>query len=480
MNAVVRAWAVLLCVIVLAAPAIANPAPTFEEAGFSAVHDMIRDFYAGGGQWRTCDRSDCTTSNRDWGVDSATSTLFMRWTQTRNPEFAQRFAELLDAAPHYGGPCTKAPCSDWSDTPAWDAVASMREYAALGDPRALENAKAALRYVAGSTVFYRGACPNVPFQHPPQFQSHVKTLETTANAIKADLLVYEATSDDAYLRAARLQYDLARQYYLDPALPLYTVHVRDDGSSCTQVPHRFFASVNGNMIWNGMELWRKTGDRRYANEALATAHAVDRDLSDGRGVFANMQGDNDVAQPLVEAMLGLAQQNHLDFAREWIVRNANAALAARRSDGSFPRYFDGPVQTTTSIWESNGGFALEIAAATLAPKQATEPVAGWNQGQNADVIVTSLPATITIDGSGIALVGSISPLCEHGHVRVLVDGVETTDQTGLWENPSMPHGNNVVFAWRWAQPGHHTIVLQPGDVAAAAPNALSLNGYVDR
>ena len=472
----VRAWAVFLSsVVLLGTVAYATPSPTFSQAGLRAARDLVADYYAGDGKWRTCNRDECATSNSDWGVDAATSTLYLRWSQTHNPQIAQLMSQLIATSPHYGAPCRTGPCPNWSDTPAWDAVADMREFDVLHDPTALANAEAALAYVEQSSAFLTGSCSDIPFQHPPQDRSRVKTLETTANMVKADLLVYKATNDDAYLRAARTGYDAARRHYLDPALPLYTVHVTDDGQSCTQVPRRFFASVNGDMISNGIELWRLTGERHFADEALATAHAVDDQLSDDRGVFSNVQGENDVVEPLVEAMLDLAQAQHLQFARNWLIRNASAALSSRAGDGSFPRFFDGPPQDMSSIWESNGGFALEIAAAAVAPDDAAVPSDAWGPGHDATVDVTSLPATVTVDGDGVALVGTISPLCEHGHVRVLVDGVETTDHTGLWQNASMPRGRSVLFAWRWNTPGHHTITLEPGDAAAATANALSIS-----
>jgi hypothetical protein len=402
----------------------------------------------------------------------------MAWERSHDPRIARKLSELVATSPRYGSPCSTQPCADWSDTPAWDAVASMREYDVLHDQRALENAKAALRYAQESQAFALGACPSIPSQHPPQDRKRVKTLETTANAVKADLLVYEATHDESYLRAARDGYAAARHYYLDSRLSLYTVHVFDDGQTCAQQPGRYFASVNGDMIWNGVELGRITGERQFNDEAIATARAVDSSLSDDRGIFANVQGENDVAEPLVEAMLLLAQTDGA-FARNWIVRNASAALSARGKDGSFSRYFDGPAQSETSIWETNGGFALQVAAAILAPRQVAvaEP---WDARSDASFTVSSLPATIEVDGSGVALVGTIGEHCEQGHVRVLIDGVETTDRTGLWQNSTMPAGESVLFAWRWSQPGHHTIVLEPGDAGAAMPDALALKSYVTK
>jgi hypothetical protein len=78
--------------------------------------------------------------------------------------------------------------------------------------------------------------------------------------------------------------------------------------------------------------------------------------------------------------------------------------------------------------------------------------------------LSAVPATVSFDGSGIALVGTLGRGCESAHVRVFIDGVETFDRTGLWTNSSMPSARapNVVFAWRWAVSGPHTLRLEAG------------------
>jgi len=89
---------------------------------------------------------------------------------------------------------------------------------------------------------------------------------------------------------------------MDAALPLYTVYVYDDGTSCEQLLGRFFASVNGNMIWNGVALATATGDNRYPSTRRSRPRAQSiGTLADGRGVFADLQAENDVVEPLVEA-----------------------------------------------------------------------------------------------------------------------------------------------------------------------------------
>jgi hypothetical protein len=439
----------------------------------------MRVFYDGNGSWRECNDADCTATDSDWGADSATYALYLRWTTTHDASIRGAMSQLLDNGPQYGDPCAQAPCPAWSDTPAWDAVAFMREGEITGEQRqAVDRAEAAVRYVEQSAAFAGGACSGVPYQQAQPNGSHVKTLESDANLIKANLLLYGATRDRDYLDDALLRYGDDRTWFYDYGANLYTVHVVDDGTQCRQVPARFFASVNGDMIWNAVQLWHYTGDRHFYNEALATAQSVDRNLSDARGVFADLQGENDVVEPLVEAMYDLAAQERVQFAREWILRSAAAALSARASDGTFARLFDGPAQRTSSIWESNGGLALEIAAGALDAGGEATAADAWIGGQDVGETITTLPATIAFNGAGIALSGTIGRLFESGHVHVFIDGVETFDHTGLWQNYSMPPGDSVFFAWRWPTAGPHVIRLEPAMDTLAGAAQLHLNAQV--
>ena len=321
---------VLLCLLLIlpgAAAGARQPTTTFAAAGDRAVTTMLHVFYAGHGLWNACDNPICGRSNVDWGVDSLTYTLALRWTAKHDPRIATTLKELLATAPTYPAPCQAKPCG-WSDVPAWDSIAASREYEILHDPSALAKAEAAFAYVEDGKLFALGACPQIRYQQPNGEANHLKTLETDANAIKAALLLYRATHSAGYLDSAVRHYSAVRSLFLDPNVPLYSVYVFDDGKTCTQVPHRFFASVNGDMIWNGLELSRATGDQRYRNDALATAKAVDHYLSDPAGVFADLQAENDIVEPLVEAMYGLATQAHASFARSWILRNAASAISA--------------------------------------------------------------------------------------------------------------------------------------------------------
>ncbi|MDE2573607.1 MAG: hypothetical protein KGM44_13920 [bacterium] len=482
MRIEIAAATVAMLLLLAAAPARAAPA-TFGEAGRQALAALVRLYYAGDGRWRECDRAACRKANRDWGADSATYTLHLRWRAAHDRRVVPLIAALVAASPRYPAPCTGLPCPSWSDVPAWDGVAAMREYQIGHDPQALAHAEAAYRFVERSKVFALGACPRIDFQMPGGIGNHLKTLETGANLVKAALLLYRATHERGYLETAVARYAAARTYFLDPRVPLYTAYVFDDGVRCRQLPRRLFASVNGDMIWNGIQLAHLTGQRRYAAQAIATARAVDRYLSDPRGIFADLQAENDVVEPLVEAMFDLASSEHQRFARAWILRNAGAAVSARAADGAFGRFFDGPQpRGAVSLWQSNGGVALEVAAAALDPAGAVSPADAWRGAVLAPLRTKALPVTIVFRGSGIALTGTLGArCCEAGHARLYVDGVETFNRSGIWQNKSMTGSvpQTLLFAWRWPVAGRHTIRIEPGTPNAKEGEAfISLDGYL--
>ena len=465
----------------VATAASATAPQTFRELGDDAAVTLTTRFYAGDGRWRTCLDPSCGAGDVDWGSDSLTGVLYERWLVTRDPQLVPLFRELERTQPRYGA-CRAPRCSGWSDVPMWDAVAALRTYDVTHDDVALRNAEAAYAFVAEADVFARGACPAIDYQRPHAESGGLKTLETDANATLAAAMLAERTRRLSYLDDARRRYDAIRRWFLDPQVPLYTVYVFDDGHTCRALPHRFFASVNGVMIESGLMLARATGDAGYAREARATAHAI-RALDDDRGIFTDLQAENDIVQPLVFAMLVLARDGDT-FARDWIVRNAAAAAHARRSDGAYGRFFDGPPPAgTVTQWQSNGGLAIEIAAAALAPDARAEIDDPWARAiaKPQHVVATSgerFNATLRFTGSGVALIGTLGErCCELGRARVFLDGRETFDRTGIWQNKSssgraLP--DSVLFAWRWPTSGRHVIRLD-----SDAPNAKEGGPFID-
>jgi hypothetical protein len=445
-------------------------------AGISdqALTHMIEDFYVDG-RWKAC--LSCDAGNQDWGDDSMTYALWLRWhVHHHDASVVPELQALAATAPAYGPPCaTASHCGQWSDVPMWDSIALGREYEATGSTSAtlLAKEKAAFESVdgAGSSVFAFGACPSIHYQQPGGGGNQLKTLETDSNYIKAALLLYRFTRDASYLAKAEHEYTAVRHSYLDHRLALYSVYVFDYGTSCSQLQGRFFASANGTMIENGITLADDTRNTSYLQQAIMTGQAVAQSLSDARGVFTDLQAENDVAEPLVEGMYELAAEVGQPFARSWLQAAASAsdAAALQNTIGAYSRMFDGPAnQGTITIWQTNGGYALAFAEGALNPNGAPAAAAAWANATSHSTSITPsmLPVSIPFTGTGIALIGTLGEqCCEAGHARVLLDGIETTNTTGIWQNKSssgLTIPNTVLFAWRWPSSGRHTITIAPG------------------
>ena len=264
----------------------------------------------------------------------------------------------------------------------------------------------------------------IRYQQPSGEINHLKTLETDANAIKAAILLYQATGQAAYLQSATSRYDAVRSYFLARVGPLYTVYVFDDGTTCTQVPQRFFASVNGDMIWNGVELAKLTGGHSAISTRRSRPGRRSRRASPTRPACSPTSRRRTTSSSRSSRGCTRSRPRPTKSIRaELDPLERRRRLSARTADGSFGRFFDGPPpQTTITAWQTNGGLALEIAAAALAPSQTVPLGSRWAAARK---IARSVGPTGTIrfTGSGIALLGTLGEVCcESGHAQVLVDG----------------------------------------------------------
>ncbi|HEX9066666.1 MAG TPA: hypothetical protein VF843_16270 [Streptosporangiaceae bacterium] len=448
-----------------------------------AVAALEHTFYNGTGLWHMCTGLTCNTKNRDWGSDTLTYDLYLRWRLTGDPTVPPIMSELAGTALTWS-----AGQQGSSDTVMWDAIADAREFQVTGNAVALAKAKAAFAWVDSvhAAAFGAGACPDVDYQWPDGKGGYLKTLETATNYIKAALLLRQLTGSARYLVKAENEYRQVRRYFLARRAQLYTVYVFDDGTDCQALPGRYFASVNGNMIWAGTALAAATGRTAYLRQAVATARGVSAHLGDGAGVYADLQADNDVSEPLIEAMYVLASRDHQAFAARWLLRAASAAGADQNSAGEFGRFFDGPPPTAeATAWQVNGGAALIETAAALDPGGRPADPGFWQRARFvADPRgLHGSALRISVTGRAIAIMGSIGAVCcVTGHARVYVDGKQTFDRTGIWQNmtsPSIRQPDQVLFAWRWRSPGPHTITIRPGAPDAEEGGSFfQMTGYL--
>jgi hypothetical protein len=450
-------------------PPIRLPAgPTYATLAGDSVFMLEHEFYDSAGKWHMCvPLRPCNSKNFDWGADSLTYDLYLRWQAAKDPSVLRLLRKLARTAKRWTPGAFGS-----SDNMMWDAVASVREYQATGSSLALADAEADLATLNNGQAgdgFAAGACPAIYYQwRYGSRDGAMKTLETDSNYVKAALLLYQVTRDRAYLTDAELRYAAIRRYYLSAGVPLYADFMIDNGTTCRPVSRFFLGSANGNMIWNGATLATDTGRTGYLRQAIATARAVAAHLRDGAGVYNGLFTDIDIGEPLVEAMYVLATTWHEGFARRWLIASAAAASADMNSRHEFGRFYDGPPpggQVTS--WEVNGGVALMIAAAGL--DAGGRPADPWFwQGARwvpDDARLRGPSLKIRVTGRAIAIVGTIGDVCcRAGHAWVAVDGVPTFSRVGIWQNRSSParrQTGQVLFAWRWHTAGRYTVTILP-------------------
>jgi hypothetical protein len=438
------------------------------------------------GYWEMCEPTPCSPIaflDQDWGADSMTADLWLRWSLEKDDAVVPMLAALDANAASYQT-CTASSCTTWSDVPLWDAVAAAHEYMVTPQASTLARGQGAFDYVDTATQFALGACPSIAYQQPAGGSTYVKTLETDSNYVKAALLLDQVAGTTTNLAKAASKYASIRQYFLDPSVPLYTVYVIDDGQTCSQVARRFYGSVNGNMIWNGITLAAATGQSSYLDDAIATAKAVAANLSDANGVYADLQTDDDVVEPLVEAMYLLATAQGQSFASDWLRTNAAAMAGGRAANGVYGRFFDGPAPPAqVTEWQANGAFALAFVAGSLWPTDSVSAAANdWRSAVYVADDLPALPSSIQFTGKAIAVTGTMGEHCCHlGQASVLVDGTPTFDQTGIHQNEdealaAVP--DTILFAWRWPTSGPHTISFQAGETDAKNGGPfLHVQGY---
>jgi hypothetical protein len=102
-----------------------------------------------------------------------------------------------------------------------------------------------------------------------------------------------------------------------------------------------------------------------------------------------------------------------------------------------------------------------VAAAALAPEDGPSSVTAWDGAVTVRHTIFTLPATLRFKGRAIALVGTLGDVCcQPGHARLFIDGHETFNRTGIWQNSTSAlrrFPGSVLFAWKWPATRPHTL-----------------------
>ena len=96
--------AVVLVVLPAGGAGAATPTTTFAAAGRQALETLLHTWYGGNGTWRECDQAGCPEATGDWGVDSLTYALYLRWETAADSSIPPVMSALTAAASELSGP----------------------------------------------------------------------------------------------------------------------------------------------------------------------------------------------------------------------------------------------------------------------------------------------------------------------------------------------------------------------------------------
>ncbi len=159
---------------------------------------------------------------------------------------------------------TAAPSDRFYDDNIWLGIDFVDLYAATGQPRFLEGAEGIWRFVESGTDELLG--DGIYWCEQRKESKHA--CSNAPGAVLA-LKLHAATGEKKYLERGRALYEWTRAKLLDTTDCLYFDNMRLDGS----LGRAKFSYNSGQMIQAGALLHRLTGERRYLDEARATALA---------------------------------------------------------------------------------------------------------------------------------------------------------------------------------------------------------------
>src|SRR6185437_13557930 len=98
---------------------------TFRETSDAALATLQNVFYEDG-TWKLCVPTKCSFlafDDFDWGADSLTAALYLRWSLEKDAAIPPMMKALDANGPTYGA-CTATSCPTWSDVTLWDSIAA--------------------------------------------------------------------------------------------------------------------------------------------------------------------------------------------------------------------------------------------------------------------------------------------------------------------------------------------------------------------
>ncbi|KAI0444387.1 glycoside hydrolase family 76 protein [Xylaria telfairii] len=276
----------------------------------------------------------------------------------------------------------------WNDDIGWFTLALIRGYQITGNQNFLTQAKYGYNYAFGRGWDTKHNDGGIWEQNEGYTNDLAKCALSNDSLGKVACLIYQSTNDATYLNQCIQIYDWVWNHIYDSGSGRVDACVAPDGT----VDHGTAAYNQGTFIDYANLLWKITGNQNYKNDA-AKAIAFAKTLT-VNGIFSNGQDYlNTWADEVARGVGNFAQNNGLwDTYYSWMVQNADAILANRRSD----------LGITSNAWNtptSNDNTAMTnhfvSAVAWLQYTPATKP-----NGIGGIHIITNQQTGLAIDSAG--------------------------------------------------------------------------------
>lgn len=356
---------ILLCLIALAQPALAQQSPNNRSIATAAVNDLLGHFWVGDAAtghvldtYNGYARTGSDPRGILWERATFVSVLTSLYFATGDPSIKQRIASdwhhlNTEMKPWEVQTCGNGTENVGQDDAGWSALMFLNFYRVLGDPQALADAEGLFNHAydrwhddqMGGGLWYND-------QH--RFKS---TYETAL--VLASVKIYEIIKDRSYLDRAISVYDWA-QSKLKRSDGLFWCEEWPAGPQTVGGIHeaKSVTFLGGNMAMGvvAARLWRDTGDKEYLDQALAVARSIREHETDGTGHYLDDRdayADGYFMGDWARDVLTLPGIQPAD--RELLIRTAGAIYQKDRTAGGYyGGSWNGPAESEGSAWWKAG------------------------------------------------------------------------------------------------------------------------------
>ncbi|KAI0457964.1 glycoside hydrolase family 76 protein [Xylaria acuta] len=327
----------------------------------------------------------------------------------------------------------------WNDDIGWFTLALIRGYQMTGNQEFLTQARYGFDYAFGRgwDTKYNGG--GIWEQNEGYTTDLSKCALSNDSLGKVACLIYQSTHDETYLSQCRQIYDWVWNHIYDSSTGRVDACIAPDGTVDTGTA----AYNQGTFIDYANLLWKITGDQDFKNDAMKALEFAKNSLT-VNGIFSNSAGYlNTWADEVARGVGNFVRDNQLwTTYYSWMVQNADAILANRRSDlGIAWNAWDTPTPNDNTMVTNH--FVSAVAWLQYTPVTQPSDIGGIH-------VITNQDTGLAIDsggdfGNGNSVIqwGLNSGLSQRWQLTQNADTSWNIINLSTWQALDCPGGSNA-------------------------------------